>query len=60
MKPLKTINAWAEKKYFDVYDLGGRVTFGAARSLQNAHSGLLPLYLLFIVLGLLAFLTLSL
>jgi multicomponent Na+:H+ antiporter subunit A len=60
MKPLKTFYAWAEKKYFDVYDLGGRVTFGAARGLQNAHSGLLPLYLLFIVLGLLAFLTLSL
>lgn len=60
MKPLKTFYAWAEKKYFDVYDLGARATFGVAHGLQKAHSGLLPLYLLFIALGLLAFLTLSL
>jgi formate hydrogenlyase subunit 3/multisubunit Na+/H+ antiporter MnhD subunit len=60
MKPLKTLYDWAEKKYFDVYDLGARVTFGAAHGLQKAHSGLLSLYLLFIVFGLLAFLALSL
>jgi multicomponent Na+:H+ antiporter subunit A len=60
MKPLQTFYAWAEKKYFDVYDLGARATFSVAHGLQKVHSGLLPLYVLFIVLGLLAFLTLSL
>jgi len=60
MKPLRTFYGWAEKKYFDVYDLGARVTFGAAHGLQKAHAGLLPIYLLFLVLGLLAFLAMSL
>jgi len=60
MKPLKTFYAWAEKKFFDVYDLGARATFGVAHALQKAHAGLLPLYLLFIVLGLLAFMAMSL
>jgi len=60
MKPFKSLYAWAEKKYFDIYDLGARIAFGAAHGLQKAHSGFLSVYLFFIVLGLLAFLALSL
>ncbi len=56
MKPLKSLFDWAEKKYFDVYDLGSRVTFGFAHGLQKAHPGQLQLYVLFILLGLLAIL----
>jgi formate hydrogenlyase subunit 3/multisubunit Na+/H+ antiporter MnhD subunit len=56
MRPLKSLFDWAEKKYFDVYDLGSKVTFGFSHGLQKAHPGQLRLYLLFILLGLLAIL----
>jgi formate hydrogenlyase subunit 3/multisubunit Na+/H+ antiporter MnhD subunit len=60
LKPLKTAYDWAEKKYFDVYDLGAKATFGFSRWLQEAHTGLLPLYLVFVLVGLLVLLSLSL
>ena len=60
LRPLKTAYDWAEKKYFDVYDLGAKATFGFSRWLQEAHTGLLPLYLVFVLVGLLVLLALSL
>jgi formate hydrogenlyase subunit 3/multisubunit Na+/H+ antiporter MnhD subunit len=59
LKPLKTVYDWAEKKYFDIYDLGAKATFGFSRWLQEAHTGLLPLYLIFVLAGLLVLLALS-
>jgi NADH:ubiquinone oxidoreductase subunit 5 (subunit L)/multisubunit Na+/H+ antiporter MnhA subunit len=56
MKPLRTVYAWAKAKIFDVYDEGGKGTFTLSGWLQKAHSGQLPLYLLFIVAGLAVFL----
>ncbi len=56
MKPLKSLFNWAEKKYFDIYDLGSRMTFGFSHELQKAHPGLLQVYVLFILAGLLAIL----
>ncbi len=50
----------AEKKLFDLYDLGSRTVFGAAGWLQRAHSGWLPLYVLFIVVGMAILLLLNL
>ncbi len=56
MRPLKAVFDWAEKKYFDVYDLGTKLTFAFSHGLQKAHPGQLQLYVLFILLGLLAIL----
>ena len=52
MAPLKFFYDAADRKAFDVYDLGSRSTFGSAHWLQRLHSGLLPLYVLFILAGL--------
>ena len=55
MKPLNTVYDWAEKKTLDLYVVLGRGTESIAGLLQKAHPGLLPLYLLYIVLGMLIF-----
>jgi formate hydrogenlyase subunit 3/multisubunit Na+/H+ antiporter MnhD subunit len=59
MKPLKGLFRMAGEKKFDVYDLGSKGTFDAARWLQRAHQGLLPVYLLFILFGVLLFMILA-
>lgn len=55
MKPLKTLYDWAEKKYFDIYDVGSKVTFGFSHTFQKAHPGQLQLYILYIIAGMLLF-----
>jgi len=55
MVPLKTIFDAADKRKFDVYDLGGNSTFALSRVFRRAHPGQLQLYLLYIVLGVLIF-----
>ncbi len=59
MRPLKAFYRRAEAKSFDLYDLGAKATFGLSRLLQRAHAGLLPVYVLFILLGVLLFLVLA-
>jgi len=59
MKPFKGIYRQAEKKMFDVYDLGSKATFGLSRLLQKAHAGLLQVYVLFILFGVLLFMILA-
>lgn len=56
MRPLKGIYNAAEKKVFDVYDVCSKGSTGLAKALQLAHSGLLSLYVFFIVIGVLIFL----
>jgi formate hydrogenlyase subunit 3/multisubunit Na+/H+ antiporter MnhD subunit len=51
MSPLKSIYNWAEKKYLDIYEVGSRSTFGLSGILQKAQPGLLQLYLLYIIVG---------
>ena len=51
MKPLKNFYDWAEKKYFDLYDIGSKITFGFSGVFQKAHPGQLQLYLLYITIG---------
>jgi hypothetical protein len=44
---------------FDVYDLGSKATFGLSHLLQKAHAGLLQVYVLFILFGVLLFMILA-
>ncbi len=55
MAPLNTLYKWAEKKYFDIYNISTKFTISTAKLLQKAHPGQLQLYLLYIVVGLLIF-----
>jgi len=59
MRPLRSVFNLAHKKIFDIYHVGSEATFGLSRLLQKAHSGLLPLYVLFIVFGLVIFMLLT-
>lgn len=59
MRPFKGIYRQAEKKMFDVYDLGSKATFGLSHLLQKAHAGLLQVYMLFILFGVLLFMILA-
>ncbi|MBN2571986.1 MAG: hypothetical protein JXA68_07650 [Ignavibacteriales bacterium] len=56
MKPLKIIYTWAEKKYFDLYDVTSKFVFTLSRIFQKAHPGQLQLYILYMVIGFLIFL----
>jgi formate hydrogenlyase subunit 3/multisubunit Na+/H+ antiporter MnhD subunit len=59
MKPLRGLFRLAGEKRFDVYDLGTKGTYDLAGLLQKAHQGLLPVYLLFILFGVLLFMILA-
>ncbi|OGD11485.1 MAG: hypothetical protein A2W20_09430 [Candidatus Aminicenantes bacterium RBG_16_66_30] len=59
MRPFKGIYAQAEKKTFDIYELGSKATFGLSHLLQKAHGGLLQVYVLFILFGVLLFMVLA-
>jgi hypothetical protein len=48
---LKTIYALAEKKLFDIYEVGTKITFGFNRMLSYLHNGVLPTYLAWCLLG---------
>ena len=51
MSPLRTIYILAEKKAFDIYEQGKKITFGIGRFLQYLHNGILPTYLVWTLLG---------
>jgi len=53
---LKPIYEMARRKAFDIYETGGKATAWLSNMLRAAHTGLLPLYLIWFVLGLLAIL----
>ena len=59
MYPLRELFDAAEKHWFDIYDVGGNLTFAFARLFQKAHPGQLQLYLFYIVLGFLILLLLT-
>lgn len=58
MFPLKPIFSAAENHWFDIYNIGGNLTFAFSRLFQRAHPGQLQLYVYYIVLGVLIFLLL--
>jgi NADH:ubiquinone oxidoreductase subunit 5 (subunit L)/multisubunit Na+/H+ antiporter MnhA subunit len=48
---LKSVYNYAEKKYFDLYEIGREFTFYFSGLLQKAHPGQLQLYVLYIFIG---------
>lgn len=48
---LKNIYNTAEKKYFDLYELGKDFTFSFSGFFQKAHPGQLQLYMLYLLVG---------
>ena len=56
MRGLKGIYDAADKHAFDAYDVGEKSSLALSRVFQKAHPGLLQLYLLFIVIGVVIFL----
>lgn len=53
MDGLRQLYSSQEKGYFDPYDQGGRCGLGLTQFLRWLHSGILPVYLTWIILGLL-------
>jgi formate hydrogenlyase subunit 3/multisubunit Na+/H+ antiporter MnhD subunit len=53
MRGLKQLYSTQEKGYFDPYDQGGKVGLGLTSLLRWLHSGVLPMYLTWVVVGLL-------
>jgi hypothetical protein len=51
MRGLKGIYDAADKHAFDAHDIGEKSTLALGRVFQHAHTGLLQVYLLFIVIG---------
>jgi formate hydrogenlyase subunit 3/multisubunit Na+/H+ antiporter MnhD subunit len=56
LSPLREIYGAARKKWFDIYDVGGKATFFIVEILRRAHGGLLPMYLTWVLAGLLVLL----
>jgi NADH:ubiquinone oxidoreductase subunit 5 (subunit L)/multisubunit Na+/H+ antiporter MnhA subunit len=48
---LKTIYKWAEKKFFDIYEVGVKITLGFNKVLRYIHNGVLLTYLSWCLLG---------
>ena len=48
---LKNLYNAAEKKYFDLYEVGKELTFALSGMFQKAHPGQLQLYMLYLVVG---------
>jgi formate hydrogenlyase subunit 3/multisubunit Na+/H+ antiporter MnhD subunit len=49
--PLRKIYRLAEKGIFDIYEQGKKIAFGIGGFLQYLHNGVLPTYLVWILLG---------
>ncbi len=54
MKTLKPLYSGQEKGYFDVYNQSGRLGLSLTGLLKWLHSGILPMYLTWVTIGLLA------
>ncbi len=51
IRPLRDIYGLAEKKAFDIYDIGRKITFGFNKALSYLHNGILSTYLAWCLLG---------
>lgn len=54
MKFLNIIYKKEEEKKYDIYEIGSKVTFSFSRVLQWLHNGILPTYLVWCLIGMLA------
>ncbi|MFC1453043.1 NADH-quinone oxidoreductase subunit L, partial [Verrucomicrobiota bacterium] len=52
LPPFRDAYAAARRKLFDIYDVGTGIIFYFVEALRKAHSGLLPLYLTWLLAGL--------
>jgi len=52
MEPFKFIYQKAEKKLFDIYDMGKKLVFSLSQVFQDLHTGVLPTYLIWSLAGL--------
>jgi hypothetical protein len=48
---LKTIYRLAERKVFDIYVVGAKITLGFTKVFRYLHNGILPTYLAWCLLG---------
>jgi formate hydrogenlyase subunit 3/multisubunit Na+/H+ antiporter MnhD subunit len=53
-QPFRTMYTLAEKKFFDLYDVGSGVTFFISRILKLFHTGVLTSYIGWYIIGLIA------
>ncbi len=51
MKPLTIIYQKAQEGYFDIYEQGKKLVFAISKFLQFLHNGVLPSYLVWMLLG---------
>jgi formate hydrogenlyase subunit 3/multisubunit Na+/H+ antiporter MnhD subunit len=58
VKPLNIVYDCAEKKWFDIYDVGSKITFGFNSFLRYIHNGILSSYLSWLLLGMMILLLL--
>jgi hypothetical protein len=56
MQPFRAIYAMAEKKFFDLYDVGSGVTFFISKVLKLFHGGVLTAYIGWYLVGLIVLL----
>ena len=49
---LRKLYAWAEAKYFDIYEQGAKLAFWVAGLLRRAHTGVLTMYMGWLIAGL--------
>ncbi len=55
LKGLKKAYDWSEKNYMDLYDIGRRSIANSSAVLRSLHSGILPTYVFWFILGMLVF-----
>jgi NADH:ubiquinone oxidoreductase subunit 5 (subunit L)/multisubunit Na+/H+ antiporter MnhA subunit len=53
---LQRMYAWAEAKWFDVYEQGNRLVLGVASVFKKAHTGILTFYMMWVMVGLIVLL----
>jgi hypothetical protein len=49
---LRKIYAWAEAKFFDIYEQGAKLAFWVAGLFRRAHTGVLTMYMGWLIAGL--------
>jgi len=53
---IRRLYSWAEAKFFDIYDQGSRFAFSLAGLFQRAHTGVLTVYMMWVLVAFVIFL----
>ena len=54
---IQRIYRWAEAKFFDIYNQGSQICFSVAGLFQRTHTGILTIYMLWFMVGVIILLT---